>query len=62
MYFRNYRQQKTCLSKCIKSHTSTQPGTVSMLNGLKHCSNLLDGSFIRYFRHSERGSVRKCLS
>ena len=62
MLFRSYRRQKTWLCNCLKRYVSAQPRTVNMLNGPKKCCNLHDSSLITLLHHSERTSVRKCLS
>ena len=36
MYFRNYRQRKTCLDKCLKAPVSEKPLTGDMVSGQKH--------------------------
>ena len=53
MYFRNYRHQKTCLDKCLKSRVSEDLWKGSMVNRSKHCCNLNDSTFAVFVDHSE---------
>ena len=61
MYFRNFRLSKTWLDHCLKSAVSEHPSTFNMLKGRKHLWNLLDGTFIIFFHHSEGKLFWKCL-
>ena len=45
MYFRNYGFRKTLLDKCLKSRFLGGPSTINMVNGIKHCWNLIDTPF-----------------
>ena len=37
MYFGDYGFRKTLLGKRLKSHTSEDPSTNNMVNGIKQC-------------------------
>ena len=62
MSFQNCRRPNTSLCKCLTSHVLVHPGTVNMLKGPKHCSNMHDRSFITFAHHSGKISVEKGLS
>ena len=62
MYLRNYRLQQAWLFKCLKRLVSEHIWTVNMLKVPKNCLNLHCSSFVVFFDHSERTSVRKILS
>ena len=62
MYFWNYRLRKTWLEECLKSPTSEDPSTRNFVNGLRHCSNLHDSTFIIFIDHCEEHSVREIFS
>ena len=46
MYFRTYGLRKTWLDKCLKSPVSEDPSTSNMVNKPKHCSKLIDSTFV----------------
>ena len=48
----------TCLDKCSKSPISKHPSRVNVLRQPKHCWNLHDSTFLIFFNHSDRCSVR----
>ena len=60
MYLRNYRRQKAWL--CLKRPVSEHLWTVNMLKGPKQYLNLRISSFVIFFDHSQRTSVRKIFS
>ena len=45
MYFLSYGLRKMWLDKFLKSPFSEDPLISNMVNGLKHCLNLNDGTF-----------------
>ena len=46
MYFSTYGLRKTWLDKCLKSPVSEDPSTSNMVNKPKHCSKLIDSTFV----------------
>ena len=61
MYFRKLGLQRTWLDKCLKSHVSDDPSRENRADGLKHCSNLNDSTFIIFINHCESNCVGKGL-
>ena len=59
MYFRNYRQRKTCLDKCLKTPVSEDVSTGDMVNSPKHWFNLNESAFIILSDHCEGNWVAK---
>ena len=53
MCFRNYRQGKTWLDKCLKSSVSENTLTGNVVNSPKHFFNLSDSTFIIFTDHCE---------
>ena len=53
---------KTWLDKCLKSLVSEDISTGNMVNGIKHCSNLHDRTFIIFFDQCQGNWVGKSLS
>ena len=47
--FRNYGLRKRWSDKCLKSALSQYSSTRNMVNAIKHCSNLNNGSFTKFF-------------
>ena len=62
MDLRNYGLRNTWLEKCLKKSVSEYRSIVNILNTPKHCWNLHDSTFIRFFYHSEGNGVRKSLT
>ena len=62
MYFQNYRLRETWLDKDLKIPVTEHPSTVNTLKGPKHCLNLHDRTFIKFFNYSDRNCVGKYLS
>ena len=46
MSFWTYELGKTWLRKCLKSPVSEDPSTSNMVNKPKHCSKLIDSTFV----------------
>ena len=61
MYIRNYGLRKRRLDQCLKNPVSEDPFTSNMVNGLKHCCNLDDGTFTILIDHSGHNSVWESL-
>ena len=59
MYFRNYRQRKTRLDKCLKTPVSEDVSTGDMVNSPKHGFNLNESAFIILSDHCEGNWVVK---
>ena len=59
MYFRNKGPPKRLLDKSLKSRVLGDPSIDNMGNGLKHCSNLNDGTFAIYIDHCDVNCVGK---
>ena len=53
MYFRNYRQRKTCLDKRLKTPVSENVSAGDMVNSPKHWFNLNESAFIILSDHCE---------
>ena len=51
-FFRNYRLPKMWLDKYLKSPVSEHPSTINMQKRHKHCLNIQDSTFIKFFHHS----------
>ena len=62
MYFQNYRLQKALLLKCLRRSEWEHLSTVNMLKGPKQSWNMQGSSFVIFFDHSEKASVRKIPS
>ena len=60
--FPKLRTPKTSLDKCLKSLVSEDISTDNMVNGIKHCSNLHDRTFIIFFDQCQGNWVGKSLS
>ena len=61
MYFPNYCLRNTWFDKCPKSPASDDTSKGNMVNGLKHCYNLKNSTFIIFIDHSEGNWVGKSL-
>ena len=62
MYFRYYGLRNAWSDKCLKSAIPHYRSTSNIVNALKHCSNLNDGSFIIFFwLLSRQLSLKKSL-
>ena len=59
MYFRNYRQRKTRLDKCLKTPVSEDVSTGDMVNSPKHSFNLNESVLIILSDHCEGNWVPK---
>ena len=59
MYFRNYRQRKTCLDKSVKGPVWEDSLTGDMVNGLRHWFNVKESAFIILSDHCEVNGVAK---
>ena len=46
MYFQNCGLRKTCLDKSLKNPVKEDSLTGNIANGLKHCCNLNDSTFL----------------